>query len=85
MKAVETTGKLDADGKFVFDDSSSLPLQYSGQIKAILLYPEETEVSEEPYSTPSEEIEANLRQALREIKTGQTMSLKEMWNEFEAD
>ena len=87
MKALEVIGQIDAQGRLVLEH---LPLStdVSGQVRVIVLYPEATPNDpsfEDPDDTPTEEVIASLKQALKEAAAGETITLEEMWKEFEAD
>jgi hypothetical protein len=84
MKAVEVAGQIDKHGRLVINHLPLSP-ESSGEVKVIVLYPDETESNEDPYDTPLEEVEASLRQALKEVKAGERISLSELWEEFEKD
>ncbi len=85
MKAIEVTGKIDAQGNLVLDE----PIQgttYAHQVRVIVLVPEASEVEEiDPDDTPVEEIKASLRRALHQAKTGQRLPLSQMWEGIDAE
>ncbi len=77
MKAIEVTGKIDANGNLVLDE----PIRettYPHQVRIIVLVPEATEV-EDPDDTPVEEVKASLRRALQQASSGQRLPLSQMW------
>ena len=71
MKALEVTGQVDAQGRLVLEH---LPLD-SGEVKVILLYPDEIDEGIDPDNDPTEEVEASLRRALQQIKAGERIPL----------
>ncbi|GAX34098.1 type II toxin-antitoxin system RelN family antitoxin [Nodularia sp. NIES-3585] len=85
MKAIEVTGKIDAEGNLVLDQ----PIQgttYPHQVRVIVLVPEQVEVEAvDPDDTPVEEIKASLRRALQQAKAGQTRPLSQMWEGIDAE
>ncbi|MBD2205432.1 hypothetical protein H6G33_16125 [Calothrix sp. FACHB-1219] len=85
MKAIEVTGKIDAQGNLILDQ----PIQgttYPHQVRVIVLVPEPAETEElDPDDTPVEEIKASLRRALQQAKAGQRIPLSEMWEGIDAE
>jgi hypothetical protein len=85
MKAIEVTGKIDAQGNLVLDE----PIQgttYPHQVRVIVLVPEPAESEEfDPDDTPIEEIKASLRRALQQAKAGQTRPISELWDRIDAE
>jgi hypothetical protein len=85
MKAIEVTGKIDAQGNLILDE----PIQgtnYPHQVRVIVLVPEPTESEEfDPDDTPIEEIKASLRRALQQAKAGQRLPLSQMWEGIDAE
>jgi len=85
MKAVEVTGRIDAQGNLILDE----PLQgmtYPARVRVILLCSEQTETGEnDPDDTPVEEVKASLKRALQQAKSGQTRPLSELWNRINAE
>jgi hypothetical protein len=85
MKAIEVTGKIDAQGNLVLDE----PIQgttYPHQVRVIVLVPEPAESEEfDPDDTPIEEIKASLRRALQQAKAGQRLPLSQMWDGIDAE
>ena len=85
MKAIEVTGKIDAQGNLVLDE----PIQgttYAHQVRVIVLVPEPTEAEEiDPDDTPVEEIKASLIRALQQAKMGQRLPLSQMWEGIDAE
>ncbi len=85
MKAIEVTGKIDAQGNLILDQ----PIQgttYPHQVRVIVLVPEQSEVEEvDPDDTPVEEIKASLRRALQQAKAGQRLPLSQMWEGIDAE
>ncbi|MEA5506023.1 hypothetical protein VB735_23470 [Halotia wernerae UHCC 0503] len=83
MKAIEVTGKIDAQGNLVLDE----PIQgttYPHQVRVIVLVPEQIE-EVDPDDTPVEEIKASLRRALQQAKAGQRLPLSQMWEGIDAE
>ncbi len=85
MKAIEVTGKIDAEGNLVLDQ----PIQgttYPHQVRVIVLVPEQLEIEAfDPDDTPVEEIKASLKRALQQAKAGQTRPISELWNRIDAE
>ena len=85
MKAIEVTGKIDAQGNLILDE----PIQgttYPHQVRVIVLVPEPAESEElDPDDTPVEEIKASLRRALQQAKAGQTRPISELWDGIDAE
>ncbi|MBD2209853.1 hypothetical protein H6G27_08190 [Nostoc linckia FACHB-104] len=85
MKAIEVTGKIDAQGNLVLDE----PIQgttYPHQVRVIVLVPEPAETEElDPDDTPVEEIKASLRRALKQAKAGELLPLSQMWEGIDAE
>ncbi|WP_414546480.1 hypothetical protein [Nostoc sp. CCY0012] len=85
MKAIEVTGKIDADGNLILDE----PIQgttYPHQVRVIVLVPEQAEVEAiDPDDTPVEEIKASLKRALQQAKIGQTKPISELWERIDAE
>jgi hypothetical protein len=79
MKALEIIGQVDEKGCLVLEQ---LPLA-SGQVKVIILYPDEIDERTDPDNEPTEKVEASLRQALKEAQAGERISLEQLWEEFE--
>ena len=84
MKAIEVTGRIDAQGNLLLDQ----PIQgtdYPHRVRVIVLVPEEAEVADDPDDTPIEEVKASLRRALQQVKAGQTRSITELWHRIDAE
>jgi len=85
MKAIEVTGKIDAQGNLILDE----PIQgtnYPDQVRVIVLIPEQEETEEfDPDDTPVEEVKASLRRALQQAKAGQRIPLSQMWKGIDAE
>ncbi|MDZ8051591.1 MAG: hypothetical protein RMX68_006340 [Aulosira sp. ZfuVER01] len=84
MKAIEVTGKIDAQGNLILDE----PIQgttYPHQVRVIVLVPEPAESEEFDDDTPVEEIKASLRRALHQAKIGQTRPISELWDRIDAE
>ncbi len=85
MKAIEVTGKIDAQGNLILDE----PIQgttYPHQVRVIVLVPEPAQSVEfDPDDTPVEEIKASLRRALQQAKAGQRLPLSQMWEGIDAE
>lgn len=85
MKAIEVTGKIDAQGNLILDE----PIQgttYPHQVRVIVLVPEPAESEElDPDDTPVEEIKASLRKALKQAKAGERLPLSQMWEGIDAE
>ena len=84
MKAIEVTGRIDAQGNLVLDR----PIQgtdYPHQVRVIVLVPEEAEAVDDPDDTPIKEVKASLKRALRQARAGQTRPISELWNRIEAE
>lgn len=84
MKAIEVTGKIDAEGNLVLD-KPILEITYPHQVRIIVLVPESVEVEEDPDDTPVEEVKASLRRALQQASSGQRLPLSQMWVGIETE
>ncbi len=85
MKAIEVTGKIDAQGNLILDEPI-LETTYPHQVRVIVLVPEQVEAEDvDPDDTPTEEIKASLRRALRQAKAKQTRPISELWNRIDAE
>jgi hypothetical protein len=83
MKAIEVTGKIDAEGNLLLDE----PIRettYPHQVRIIVLVPEPTE-AEDPDDTPTEEVKASFRRALQQANEGQRLPLSQMWEGIDAE
>ncbi len=84
MRAVEVTGVVDDQGNLSLDQA--VPLIAKGTVRVIILYPDQTQESEEdPDDTPVEEIKASLRRALQQATSGQRIPLSQMWEGIDAE
>lgn len=85
MKAIEVTGKIDADGNLLLDQ----PIQgttYAHQVRVIVLVPEQVELNTVDHkNTPVEEIKAKLKIALQKAQAGQAGPISELWDRIDAD
>ncbi|MBH8564013.1 hypothetical protein I8748_17785 [Nostoc sp. CENA67] len=85
MKAIEVTGRIDAQGNLILDE----PIQgisYPHPVRVIVLVPEQAETQEyDPDDTPVEEIKASLKRALQQAKAGQRLPLSQMWDGIDAE
>ncbi|WP_414530504.1 hypothetical protein [Nodularia chucula] len=85
MKAIEVTGKIDAEGNLLLDQ----PIQgttYADQVRVIVLVPEQIELRAfDPKDTPIEEIKTNLRIALQKAQAGQGKPISELWDRIDAE
>ncbi len=76
MKAIETTGKIDAQGRLFLDQP--LALANHSYVRIIVLVPEETDI--DPDDDPTESVLEGLRQGFQEAITGQTLPLSQLWD-----
>lgn len=84
MKAVEVTGVVDEQGNLSLYEP--VPLMAQGTVRVIILYPEQTEESEQdPDDTSVEDIKASLRRALQQATSGQRIPLSQMWEGIDAE
>lgn len=76
MQKIEVTGTIDQQGYIQLDH----PLIISDRknVRIIILVAETDEDND--YDEPDESILAGLRQALSEVKAGQTIPLSELWD-----
>ncbi|MEA5581729.1 hypothetical protein VB620_10310 [Nodularia harveyana UHCC-0300] len=85
MKAIEVTGKIDAEGNLLLDQ----PIQgttYPHQVRVIVLVPEAVELEAvDADHTPVEEIKARLKIALQQTKAGQIRPISDLWDRIDAD
>jgi hypothetical protein len=84
MRAVEVTGIVDEQGNLSLNEP--VPLIAQGVVRVIILYPEQTEESEQdPDDTSVEDIKASLRRALQQATSGQRIPLSQMWEGIDAE
>jgi hypothetical protein len=84
MRAVEVTGVVDEQGNLSLNEP--VPLIAQGVVRVIILYPEQTEESEQdPDDTSVEDIKASLRKALQQATSGQRIPLSQMWEGIDAE
>lgn len=81
MQAFEVMGTVDEKGQLVLDHS--LEIGHKSRVKVIILVTQEDESESDPDDTPVEEIKASLRRALKEMKSGQTRPLSELWERID--
>ena len=81
MKAIETTATINEHGQLSLD--SPLEIEVSQRVRVIVLVAEESEP--DPDDTPKEVVLNGLRQSLREISSGQTIPLAQMWDGIDAE
>lgn len=84
MKAIEVTGRIDAQGNLVLDQ----PIQgtdYPHRVRVIVLVPEAAETTDDPDDTPVEEVKASLKRALQQAKAGQRIPLSKLWEGIDAE
>ena len=82
---VELSGKIDERGQLLLVEPLPQPLNESKQVRVTIEYLDDHQGTEEPYDTPLEEVQAGLKRALQQADAGETMSLEQMWEEFEKD
>jgi hypothetical protein len=79
MQKIEVTGTIDQQGYIQLDH----PLNISDRknVRIIVLVSETDEGNDDnDYDEPDENILSGLRQALSEVKAGQTVPLSELWD-----
>lgn len=76
MKAIETTGKIDAQGRLFLDQP--LAIASHSYVRIIVLVPEETDL--DPDDDPTESVLEGLRQGFHEAITGKTLPLCQLWD-----
>lgn len=76
MKAIETTGKIDDQGRLFLDQP--LAIASHSYVRIIVLVPEETDI--DPDDDPTESVIEGLRQGFHEAITGQTLPLSQLWD-----
>lgn len=74
MKAVEVTGSIDAQGQLFLKQ----PLNVGQQeyVRVIVLLPDAEDLDED---TPDDQIIADLKESIRDAKTGKTFPISELW------
>jgi hypothetical protein len=82
MRAIEVKGRIDAQGQLILEKLPS-SLNDLGEVRVIVLYPDEILLDTDPDNMSAAEVEADLRAALQEAKNGERMSLSQMWAELE--
>lgn len=76
MKAFEVMGTLNNNKELLLDEQ--IAIDTPSRVKVIVLVSNEEEIDND--DTPVEEIKASLKQALQEVKAGQTIPLEQMWD-----
>jgi hypothetical protein len=76
MKAIETTGKIDDQGRLFLDQP--LTIASHCYVRIIVLVPEETDI--DPDDDPTESVIEGLRQGFHEAITGLTLPLSQLWD-----
>jgi hypothetical protein len=85
MRAVEVTGVVDEQGNLFLHEPVPLMAQETA-VRVIILYPEQTEESEQdPDDTSVEDIKSSLRRALQQATSGQRIPLSQMWEGIDAE
>jgi hypothetical protein len=91
MRAVEVTGVVDGQGNLYIHEP--VPLMAQGNVRVIILYPEQIEdlgqeadgASQDIDDTSVENIRDSLRRALKQSISGQRIPLSQMWEEVDAE
>lgn len=81
MQAFEVMGTIDEKGQLILD--SNLNITTPSRVKAIVLLTNEKESESDPDDTPVAEIKASLKQALQQVKTGETRPISELWDRID--
>ncbi len=84
MKAIEVTGRIDAQGNLVLDQPIH-GTSYPHLVRVIVLVPEEIEAVDDSDDTPIEEVKASLRRALKQAKAGQRIPMSKLWDGIDAE
>ena len=80
MKAYEVTGTIDENGQLILDHPMEKVIMPS-RVRVIILFNESTdELESDPDDTPVEDIKESLRKALKQVKTGQTNPISQLWD-----
>jgi len=84
MRAVEVIGVVDEQGNLSLREP--VPVMAQGTVRVIILYPEQTEESEQDADDTSvEDIKASLHRALQQATSGQRIPLSQMWEGIDAE
>ena len=75
MKAIKVMGRIDEHGKLTLE--RPIMTYKNSYVEVIVLISDEVEVSED--DTPDETILEDLRTAWHEARTGQTISIDQVW------
>lgn len=80
MKAIEVTGNVDAQGNLNLD--APIGEVAESRVRVIILVPDAIESVEiDVDDTSIEEVEASLKRALQQAKSGQRLPLSQMWED----
>ena len=77
MKAIRLMGTVDDKGQIALD--SPLTIEKQSRVEVIVLVSEEDEAEEENFI--KKEILSDLRQAWQEVKNGETIPIKKLWED----
>lgn len=77
MKAIEVTGKIDAQGNLTLDQQIS---EMTDQRVRVIILASELEDEFDPDDPSVDAIKANLHKALHQVRTGQTIPLSQLWD-----
>jgi hypothetical protein len=80
MEAAKVMGTIDERGQLTLDQS--LELGENSRVEVIILVQDALPRSSEE-DTPKEEVLADLRQAGREVMTGQAIPVAQLWEDFD--
>lgn len=81
MKAIETTATINEQGQLLLD--SPLEIDVDQRVRVIVLVGEEEDL--DPDDTPKEVVLNGLRQSFKEVLSGQTIPLAQMWDGIDAE
>ena len=79
MKVFKVMGTLNNNQELLLDEQ--IAINTPSRVKVIVLVSNDEVIDSD--DTPVEEIKANLKQALQEVKTGKTIPLEQMWDRID--
>lgn len=80
MKAIELTGTVDDRGNLSLDEP--VLVTANSRVRVIILCSEES-LEVDPDDTPNDEVKASLRRSLQEAKSGQRISIANIWESID--
>lgn len=81
QKTFEVMATLNEENQLLLDEKLDIPPH--SRVKIILFVSVEDENEIDPDDTPVEEIKASLKRALKDVKTGKTRPISELWERID--